>query len=488
MSKTVLICSNAYPPSFIGGAELIAHYQAKALQRLGHRVVVFTGDISDVGDRHQLRYEPFEDLPVYRTRLTGLDYQPDMVNFHHAAVERQFASILQQQRPDVVHAHNLIGLSTGILSQAREFGARTVLTLHDHWGFCYKNTLIRQDHRICEDFTGCHECKASIPDGADRNVPIRLRNDYIGAQLDACDFLVSPSLYLARQYVRAGFPLSRMRVVWNGIDLERFSAIRKSPRAGEVRFTFIGYLGAHKGVQTLMQAIELLAARTRNFVVNIVGVGELQQELRERFGSGELAGRVRLLGRVPNAEIAGVFADTDVQLLPSVWPENQPVSITEAMASRTAVIASTLGGTPELVDDGSSGLLVAPGNAPALAGAMMKFIESPDLIEQFGTAGYEKIRSCSFESQVRKLVRLYDAPGQAPRPVQLVRLNEQRFTPEQVRELNEGTPRLADHRPVRLVLSEWAAHPPQTSAPVSGDHVPSTADLQLMAMATSRIP
>jgi glycosyltransferase involved in cell wall biosynthesis len=460
MPKTILICGNAYPPAFIGGAELIAHYQARALHRLGHRVIVFTGDIRDVGERHQVRYEPFEDVPVYRARLTSLDYQSDMVNFYHPALEREFARILERYRPDVVHCHNLTGLSTGILSQATKAGARTAVTLHDHWGFCYRNTIIRHEGDICDDFLGCHGCQASIGDGADRNIPIRLRNDFIASQLEACDVLISPSLYLARQYVRAGFPVSRIRVVWNGIDIDRFGAIQKQPRADAVRFTFIGYLGPHKGVGTLVHAIQLLAARTRRFVVNIVGVGELEGQLAEVFGSGELAAHVRLLGRVPNAMIDGVFSETDVQLLPSVWPENQPVSITEAMASRTAVIASSLGGTAELVENGRSGFLVPAGDAQALADAMLRFIDNPLLIEEFGARGHERIKGFSFDQQVRKLLCLYDAPSQPVRQAQVRYVRESQFSESQVRELNEFTPRVDGASPLRLILPEWISAAP----------------------------
>ena len=96
MGRKILICCNAYPPDFIGGAELIAHSQAKELKRAGFDVTVFTGDIREIGKRHSLRREEYEGLPVYRVRLTAEDFNPEFVNFTHREVEEHFRTILKK--------------------------------------------------------------------------------------------------------------------------------------------------------------------------------------------------------------------------------------------------------------------------------------------------------------------------------------------------------------------------------------------------------
>jgi glycosyltransferase involved in cell wall biosynthesis len=407
MRKTILICANVYPPDFIGGAELIAHYQAKALQRAGHEVIIYTGDIAEGPARYDLRHDVYNGLPVYRVHLAGPDYQSDHVNFFHAEVERQFREILEKHSPDVVHLHNIIGLSTGIIHAARRSGAKTVLTVHDHWGFCIKNTIIKGCDEICRDFHQCHDCLSAIHDGAGRNIPVRMRNDYLRLAFDDLDYIVSPSLYLAEQYVRAGFPTRKLRLVWYGIDVERFSRVTKTPRDGRVRFTYIGYLGAHKGIGTLIEALPLLGAPDR-FHINLVGFGDLAESLNQRVQKLGYGASVSFLGKVPNEEIEDVFARTDVQVLPSVWPENQPVTITEAMATRTPVIASRLGGSTELVVDGVNGYLFEPGNARDLASKMTLFLENPERIATLGDQGFRRIADNSFERQVVKLLRLYN--------------------------------------------------------------------------------
>ncbi len=155
MPNRVLVCSNYYPPTFIGGAELIAHQQALTLRELGWEVVVFAGDPPGKAARYTRRRETFEGLRVHRVGLAQADFDPEFANFSQPAVEREFEAVLDAERPDVVHFHNLIGLSIGLIRVARRRGLKTALTVHDHWGICHNNTLMKRDMEICTDHTRC---------------------------------------------------------------------------------------------------------------------------------------------------------------------------------------------------------------------------------------------------------------------------------------------------------------------------------------------
>jgi hypothetical protein len=201
--------------------------------------------------------------------------------------------------------------------------------------------------------------------------------------------------------------------------LERFSQVARTPRRGRVRFTYIGYMGSHKGVGTIIEALPLLGNPDR-FHINFVGAGHLAESLERRARELGYGSSVAFLGKVPNERIDDVFANTDVQLLPSIWPENQPVSVTEAMATRTPVIASRLGGTAELVVDGLNGYLFDAGNPRDLAAKMALFLEDPERIATLGGRGFERIAENSFDRQVVKLLRVYNATP-VPRPLAAVR-------------------------------------------------------------------
>lgn len=404
-AKRILICSNVYPPKFIGGAELIAHYQAKELQRLGHAVQIFCGECTDSGARYTLRVDEHEGLPVSRIRLQPEDYSQELANFSHKQVEKHFDAVLDAFEPDVAHFHNLSGLSAGIIGVARRRGIRTIITLHDYWGFCHKNTLIKVGDQICTDFSRCRECMTFIREGS-KLIPISMRRDFLAYEFDSVDLFVSPSEYLAMRYVEAGFPVQKMRVIWNGVDVERFSVIKKSVQSNGIRFTLIGYFGHHKGIDVLLDAVELLVPKY-SFRLNLVGEGELKNHLQQRVERSGLQNVVRFWGKVENSRIEEVFAETDVLILPSIWPENQPVSITEAMASRTPVIATAIGGIPELIIDGYSGFLFKRGASGELAIKMREFMDRPDTVQLFGERAFEIISRHSFHRQVGQICELY---------------------------------------------------------------------------------
>ncbi len=273
MEKKVLICCNAYPPNFIGGAELIAHSQAKQLQNLGYKVLIFTGDTREYGQRHSIRKENYDGLPVYRIYLTNEDYDPHFINFAHRDIESLFKKTLSEFSPDVVHFHNIIGLSVGLIRIAKARGFKTVMTLHDHWGFCHKNTRIKDDEKICEDISTCDECMRVIHDTNFRNIPIRMRQDFIADQLENIDTFISPSQYLADAYIQAGIPREKIQVVWNGVDVAYFSKILKKDGEGKIRFTFIGYHGRHKGIHVLLESLKYID-EIQKVEINLVGSGE----------------------------------------------------------------------------------------------------------------------------------------------------------------------------------------------------------------------
>lgn len=404
--RKVLLCASAYPPRFIGGAELIAHAHAKALQARGHGVLVFAGEPNGPGEHYDLRADRHEGVRVQRVSLRARDYSVDYCTFVNPRIERHFERTLDEFAPDVVHLHNLIGLSAGLIRAARRRGIKTVVTLHDHWGFCLKNTLLKTPSTICDDFSRCRECLAFASDERWQRVPVRMRQDYLALQLEAADTFITPSAYLASAYLKAGFPPEKFRTIWYGVDVDRFAHLRKRPRAERVRFTFIGYLAAHKGVDTLLEALPLLDRQRLS--VNIVGEGHERTVYEARAEQLGVAEVVRFWGKVDHVHIERVFRETDVFVLPSIWPENQPITITEAMAAHTPVIASRLGGIPELVDDGRTGYLFAPGDATDLANKMREFLLDPSRVESFGAAAFQKIADNTVERHVDALLQVYD--------------------------------------------------------------------------------
>ena len=410
MARKVLILANNYPPHFVGGAELIAHYQAKALQRLGYEVRAFVGDGVTRADRYTLWEDRYDGLPVYRIVLQSDDFDNRNCNFQHDEVDHQFEAVVDEFRPDVVHAHNLLGLSVGILKISKQMGLKTIVTLHDHWGFCFKNTILLNNEKVCTNFHGCSGCRPTFATNNGQQARMNVRNEQIFESFEAVDTFISPSKYLAGAYARAGLPISKLRVIWYGIDVHRYDALRRVPRERQIRFTFVGYLGRHKGLHILLEAADRLKMRD-DFLLNIVGVGDRETEVKQYVEKKGISDIVRFHGRIDNYSIESVYQATDVLILPSIWPENQPVTICEAMACRIPIIASRLGGSIELVKDGTSGLLFEPANAKDLADKMRMILDAPEQIESMGEAARRVIASYPLERQVAKIARIYEGRG-----------------------------------------------------------------------------
>ncbi len=404
-NKKILICCNAYPPHFVGGAELIAHYHAIELKNKGYEVKVFAGDSQSSLSQYSIETSFYDDIEVYRIKLEREDFSSEYINFSNTVVQNHFETILDDFKPSVVHMHNIIGLSVSLASIAKSRGIKTILTLHDSWGFCHKNTMMWDNGTFCNDFTDCSSCLAEIHDGKNRSIPLEMRQDYLSIAFEPVDIFISPSIFLRNQYIKAGFDEDKIKLLSNGIDIDNYSKIIKQ-HDEHFRFTFIGYLGEHKGSLLILQALKLIYKKNK-VIVNIVGDGGLKDTLKSFVENEGLNESVIFHGKIDNKEINNIFSQTDVYILPSMCPENQPVSITEAFASKVPVIGTDFGGIKELITDNKTGLLFPMGDVSALAEKMQYFIHHPEKVIEFGEAGYKFIYKNSFSNQAAKLIDLY---------------------------------------------------------------------------------
>ncbi|MFI5251114.1 MAG: glycosyltransferase [Bacteroidota bacterium] len=452
--KKIIFCANAYPPNFIGGAELIAHYQAKEIKKKGNDVLIFAGYPTETQERHSVWRDEYEGLPVVRVALHPKDYSSEYFNFVHKEVEARFAETLDSFAPDVVHFHNITGLSAGLIHAAGKRHIKTVVTLHDHWGFCLNNTLLKPDGTICDNFANCTDCLSHSSSDNGAPVPIRLRKDYLSLTLGESDLFLPPSNYLACAYRKAGFQNDKIKVISYGIDVERYASLVKTPANGFIRFTFIGYLGRHKGVHVIFEALPFLKHPDR-VKINIVGTGDRLESYKKQVKEMGFETAVNFFGMVENNNIEEIFRQTDVLILASIWPENQPVTITEAMAARTPVIASRIGGIPEIVTDGKTGYLFDAGNARQLAGAMDRLIDHPDHLKTFGENAYRIIQTNTFESQTRKILAEYEpgTNGAHSAAMPLVVCAGSGFSKDAMDALDLFTKKYS--KPVNFVMADW---------------------------------
>lgn len=247
---------------------------------------------------------------------------------------------------------------------------------------------------------------------------VRSREDVaaLATLTPAMDRLIVPSESIAAKVRAEGRGGARFAVIPNGVDLSRFAtppppcAVRRAfgvPREA-VLIGVVARLEPEKGHRHLLDAWETVAREAPDAWLLIVGEGSLERELRARAAAmpREAADRVIFTGR--RDDISALTGDLDVAVLPSLR-EAQGISLLEAMARQRPVVASAVGGIPEVVTDGLDGLLVPAANPSALADALVRLARSPGLRARLGEAGYRTVAErFSIGAQVRRIQALYD--------------------------------------------------------------------------------
>jgi glycosyltransferase involved in cell wall biosynthesis len=410
----LLLAVHGFPPRSTAGVEVYTLRLAHALRARGHEVLVLSA-VHDLAARPgSTRRRQHEGVPVvevvnvhHRGTLAATYDDPDM--------DRAIATVLREFRPDCVHVQHLLNLSAGLVAEARGAGARVVFTLHDYWLSCPRDGLrARADLTICEtmDHAVCAACIADSPylvpplqrglAGAARGLGLgrhlhrlhdlaprftettlrllrrakppdlpagALAMDQRAAALRAAaagvDAFLAPTTFARDRALAFGLDPARTRVVRLGVLREPARARPGGPRR---RFGFVGTLAPHKGVHVLVEAFRALPDPT--ITLDLHGSETVHPgyaaSLRRSAGGDA---RVRFRGPFAEGSQDAVLDSFDVLVLPSVWWENSPLVVLEALGRGLPVIASAIGGVPELVT-GDSGLLVSPGDRAQLRDAL----------------------------------------------------------------------------------------------------------------------
>jgi glycosyltransferase involved in cell wall biosynthesis len=219
---------------------------------------------------------------------------------------------------------------------------------------------------------------------------------------------------VAEHVARAeGCPRDKIVVIPNGIDVRADDARPAAPRPADlgrpsdhVIVGTIGRLVWYKGHTELLDAMARVRREHPAARLAIVGDGPLGERLRQHAAGLALDGSVRFLGAIPDA--SRLLRHFDLFVLPSRW-EGMSNGLLEAMAAERPIIATAVGGNPELIEDGVSGLLVPSEDPEALAAAILRLLRDPDLAGRLARAGRARVEArYTLDTTVRSLEALYE--------------------------------------------------------------------------------
>ena len=328
----ILIVSGIWPPD-VGGPASHAPELAEWLCARGHHVEVLTTASSPPAAR------PYAVHWVSRRLPPGL---------RHAAAAAAVAR--HARRADVVYATSMVGRTAlGCLLARRPFVAKLT-----------SDAAFERSHR-----------RALGAEGALSNL-LRSIRDW---SVRRASHIVCPSEYLAGLAASWRGAAAGISVLPNPAP-DAADALPAAPPASRPLVAFAGRLTAAKNLDAALRAIDRLPEAR----LVVIGDGEERQRLERVAGD-----RVQFVGARPRGEVLGLLASADVAVLPSAW-ENFPHAVVEALAMGTPVVATRVGGVPEIVRDGENGVLVDAGDDDAFAEALTRVLEDDALRQRLAQA------------------------------------------------------------------------------------------------------
>lgn len=205
-------------------------------------------------------------------------------------------------------------------------------------------------------------------------------------------------------------PSQNINLVTNGFDkklVNRFSAVESSDVSDEnPSLVFVGSLRKVKDPLALIEVFKIVSERAKNVRLQIVGDGPLKQTVEKMIQTYGLQGKVILHGAVSHQRALEILASSEIYVLTSV-EEGLPTSLIEAMALGKPIVATCVGGVPEIVIDGVNGLLVPPGALEKMAQSIEQLLENPAFAKKLGKAAAESVQDFSWENIAQKYLCTY---------------------------------------------------------------------------------
>jgi len=244
---------------------------------------------------------------------------------------------------------------------------------------------------------------------------LKKRNKVILRCLEEVDAIISVSQYIKRELVSRGINAKKIVPIYNLYPM--FNVDRYNPaeeRYSKIRLFAPGFLSRYKGFFALIHAMKNITEKEEKVKLVIAGDGPERKNLERLTERLRLKKFVDFIGKVPHERIAELYLNSNIVVFPSIHPEAFGRVALEAMTFGKPVIASRVGGIPEIVKDGETGLLVPPDDGEELAKAIMTLVENEELRESMGKMG-EEVTHQEFnpEKIVEQHLKVYNLVTQA---------------------------------------------------------------------------
>jgi len=396
----ILVISNFYPPHYIGGYELGCRDVVEGLNARGHEAKVLTS-IYGIG-------RPESDREIYRLLQADLGWQSrgfaKLTKLLRKEVSNQmaFKRLCVTFSPEVIYAWNLTHVSISLAFMAQRMGLPVCYFVFDNWLSLWES-----------------DSWYSMWNRKPRRVLSRVVKLLFRPVLNMLGLLPSSSsldmhhVQFASQYLKqfalqVGKPVTDGKVIHWGIDVNQYP-YNKKVSLNPKRLLYVGQIVRHKGIHTLVEALNLIVQQHgyESSMLTIVGgtiIPDYELYIRRLVSSLGLASNVCFTGLIQREHLPYIYQEHDILIFPSTWDEPFGIVQLEAMASGLAIVGTATGGSAEILQDEVNALVFPKEDAKACAAQIIRLMSDSELFERIRQNGRRSAEDkFNFESMMDKI-------------------------------------------------------------------------------------
>jgi glycosyltransferase involved in cell wall biosynthesis len=390
----VLIYVHGHPKLKPGGSEVAAYALYKALSEEAGVEAFFLATAPDEQFAGQLALHQADDRgrEFLLPKLIANDFF--FLAGDRTAIKRELIGLIERLEIDVLHLHHFLGLGVDTIIQIRTRfpSLRMVFTAHEFLSLCARDgQMIRTNgNALCERAVPM-SCALCIPQG--RSLDFEIRREWFRSFFGCFEAIITPSAFLAERLIAHGVTAAKVGKIDNiHPEASAFASV-PAPATGAVeRFGFFAQINEYKGIGVLLDAARRLLERKTSAEIHIFGAftggPAFVDEVKQRIEA--LSAIVHYRGAYLPADILALMRQVDWVIVPSIWWENSPAVIEEALIAGRPPLVSGIGGMREKVRHGIDGLHFAVGDSEALARAIAEVIGDHALWERL-VAGRRRV-------------------------------------------------------------------------------------------------
>lgn len=359
--KKILIINSLYYPHIGGGAELRIKERAEGLKELGYDVVVLT-----TSDKKGLSVDIIDSIKVYRAEIKNIywHFHNNTYNIlkrllwhykdrYNIKMAKYVSDVINFEKPDVVICHNLSGWSIAVWDIIKKKNLPLIQFLHDYYLISPSSTITDRKENIIS----------------------RIFRAKVMQKSNQVDLVIGVSQFIIDKMIERNYFISSKKIVsYNQRNINRIPDIKQWDGVSVLKIGFIGTLCDPKGIKLLIEAF-LKTSINASLLIAGTGSTKYTNELKEMTKQDH---RISLLGFVKPSDF---YKQIDLLVIPSLWHDTLPGVAIESCAYNVPVIASNMGGLPEVIKDGINGKLISP-TIENIYMSIMFYYDNPDLLNE----------------------------------------------------------------------------------------------------------